>query len=186
MSLRQKIAVRVRQAQWALTAAPLDAAAWHEIAALLTPAELALFQRFSAAEQRHALRVLRRVQASGPPNSALYKAALLHDIGKTRRPLSVLDRILVVLGMTLLRPWAARLGRDPARTSPLHAPFVLREWHPVWGAALAAAAQAEPQLVALIRYHQTPPADLPVGDKLPTVAVDRALLARLQAADDMG
>ena len=81
-----------------LTAAPLAATEVREIGETLLPAEMQLFSRFSTADQRHALVVLRRFDtiATGAPTAAR-RAALLHDIGKIEVPLGTLARVLATL-----------------------------------------------------------------------------------------
>ncbi len=55
--------------------------------AYLSSAQIELFQRMSASEQRHAFAVLRTLQRVGHSDAVLAQAALLHDVGKV--PLSV-------------------------------------------------------------------------------------------------
>jgi hypothetical protein len=136
----------------------------------LSPALLLLFRRMSPSEQAHSFAVLARLQAAGHSNPDLLAAALLHDVGKTRSPLSVWDRVLVVVGDRLFPRLARRWGngqlRGPAR------PFVVAAHHPAWGAELALSAGASPRACDLIRRHQ----ELPCPPD--------PLLAALQQADD--
>ena len=153
---------------------PLSAAERAEVAALLTPPLLALFNGYTAADQRHGLRVARALRAAGHTHPDLQVAALLHDVGKTRVRLTVFDRSLIVIAQRL---WPARVvawgGGEPRGW---RRPFVVRSRHPEWGAAMAAAAGASAGALALIRWHQDdPPA---------AVDVDAARLAALRLADD--
>jgi putative nucleotidyltransferase with HDIG domain len=67
-------------------------------AAVLTPAELALWLRFGAADQRHALAVAARLVAAHPDASRdEVAAALLHDIGKIDTGLGTGGRVLATV-----------------------------------------------------------------------------------------
>jgi putative nucleotidyltransferase with HDIG domain len=101
-------------------------------------------------------------------------AALLHDIGKTRYPLSVWDRILIVVGGALFPGRASAWGNGSL--DGWRRPFVVRAHHPAWGAEMAAAAGSRGRVVELIRRHQ----DELVQER----EDDDRLLARLQWADD--
>jgi putative nucleotidyltransferase with HDIG domain len=108
-----------------------------------------LFLSMSARDQRHALRVLRRLRLEpGAAEPLLTQAALLHDVGKSRSPLGIPGRSLVVLaaasgatGVLLRVPW---LGRRVAA--------YLR--HPASGAEMLRAAGAEAALVEIVAEHQ--------------------------------
>ncbi|MCC7358585.1 MAG: HD domain-containing protein [Anaerolineales bacterium] len=158
-----------------LRPAPLSAADRAEVRQALPPALSALFERLAAGEQAHSLTVLRavlRAAPAAPPE--LRQAALLHDVGKSRAPLTLLDRVLVVAVTTLWPGRAAAWGQGAP--IGLRRPFVTAARHPAWGAELAAQAGAPPLTVALIRRHQTPvSAPLTPEDEW---------LAVLQSADD--
>lgn len=157
-----------------LTAKPLPADARAEIAAILTPPEEALFRRFTVADQWHSYRVLRMLHDAGYNHPDLLVAALLHDIGKTRCPLSAWDRTVIVIGGALFPAQAEEWGHGPL--VGWRRPFVVRECHPAWGAELANEAGCRPVVVDLIRRHQ----DRLVNEK----SENDRLLAYLQWADD--
>lgn len=155
---------------------PLSAAERAEVAALLGPRLAALFDRMAPGEQAHSLQVLRRVQAGGGDLPVgLLQAALLHDVGKTLAPMSLAGRVAVVLAGKFLADLSQRWGQGAP--AGWRRPFVTAAQHAAWGAALCAAAGAEPLVVALVRRHQ---------DKLSAApaALEDAWLRRLQAADD--
>ncbi len=156
-------------------AKPLTTAAWAEVTAVLTPAELQLFRRFPVNDQWHSVRVLRLVQASGGTEPALWKAALLHDVGKTQVRLTAWDRVVIVVGGAFWPGKTAVWGNGEARG--WQRPFVAKAQHPAWGAAMAETAGCDPLTVILIRRHQDNLADI-------TEPELKELLRILQWADD--
>jgi putative nucleotidyltransferase with HDIG domain len=164
---------RLRQLWSNLTAGPLSEAARREVDAALSPAEQALFDRFSFADQWHSYHVLCDLRRAGYNDAGLWAAALLHDVGKTRYPLTAGDRTLIVVGAVLFPERARRWGQGAAES--WRRPFVVRAQHPAWGAEMAAAAGSDPVVVELICRHQDKP---PVEDEL------AGLLRALQWADD--
>jgi len=136
----------------------------------LLPAQIVLFRRMQPYEQAHAYQVLQRLKAAGQADPDLLAAALLHDVGKVLDPLSLPDRVLIVLGRHFFGQKAMRWRDEtPGR---LRHPFVVAVRHPGWGADLAEQAGASPRTVDLIRRHQ----DIP--------CIEDPLLAALQSADD--
>jgi hypothetical protein len=125
-------------------------------------------------EQTHAHQMLERLRAAGQTDPDLLAAALLHDVGKVLVPLSLPDRVIIVLGKRFFRERARRWSEGtPSR---LRRPFVVAAHHPEWGADLAEQAGASPRTIELIRHHQ----DIPSSDD----PLDDPLLVALQAADD--
>lgn len=154
---------------------PLPPSAWDEIAAVLTPAEMVLFRRYTVSDQTHCYRVMVMLRDSGESDPILLAAALLHDIGKTRVRLSIWDRVLVVVGPVLLASRVAAWGEG----EPLgwRKAFVVKAQHAAWGAEMARIVHSHPDVVALIGRHQD---NVPVQ----ATAVEDDLLRRLQWADD--
>jgi hypothetical protein len=136
----------------------------------LTPLQINLFRRMQASEQVHAYRVLEHLKAGGQSDPNLLAAALLHDAGKTLYPLTILDRVIVVLGSHFFRKGAARWSAGSP--TGLCRPFVVAAQHPAWGADLAIQAGASPRTVELIRRHHDPHSS------------DDPMLSAFQAADD--
>jgi hypothetical protein len=120
-------------------------------------------------EQAHSLRVLERLQRAGESDPDLMRAALLHDAGKVRSPLSLPDRALIVLGKRFLPGRVKRWGEGEARG--IQRAFVVAAQHPAWGAEMAAQAGATARTCDLIRRHQEE-------------AGEDRLLRALQEADD--
>jgi hypothetical protein len=145
------------------------------IQSYLSPTQIVLFRRMHPSEQSHAFHVFNRLKESGQDNPDLLTAALLHDIGKILSPLSIWERVEIVLGQHFF-PKAAKQWSGGKPLGPRH-PFVVAEHHPAWGASLAAQTGASAQAVALINRHHEALAELPAS------ATDR-LLEALQHADD--
>lgn len=168
------ISYRLRQLRANLSADPLTDEARREVTELLSPAEQALFFRFTYPDQWHSVRVLRCLRDAGYNHPDLLVASLLHDIGKVRSPLSVWDRTVIVVGGAFFPTRAGEWGRG--EPDSWRRPFVARARHPEWGAEMAAAAGSRPAVVELIRRHQ---------DKLGDIDDESdQLLAYLQWADD--
>jgi len=169
----ERAAHRLRQGLHALTAfaRPLDEA---EAAAVLPLPLLGLFRRMRRSEQQHSLRVLRVLQAQGHTHPDLLAAALLHDVGKSRYPLTIFGRVMVVLARAAWPRQAAVWGAGEPRG--WRRPFVIAQQHPIWSAEDVAAAGASPLVAALVRRHQ---------EQLDAAArsEEDRLLALLQAAD---
>ncbi len=136
----------------------------------LSPSQIVLFRRMDVSEQAHALKVFERLKATDQTDEDLLAAALLHDVGKVLFPLSLLDRVVIVLGKRLFRRRAMRWSEGTPEK--FHRPFVVAAHHPQWGADLAEKAGASPRTVDLIRFHQEASIN---GDPL---------LLALQSADD--
>ncbi|MBN1669290.1 MAG: HD domain-containing protein [Anaerolineales bacterium] len=142
---------------------------------LLSPAQLELFRRLQPAEQVHALRVFQAIQTESEAPVDLLRAALLHDVGKSRVPLQIWERVLIVL----LRRFVPQRARAWGQGVPAgwRRALVVAEQHPAWGAELAAQVGCSQLTVELIRRHQQP---TPTG----LSPAQARLLARLQVADN--
>lgn len=149
------IAYRVRQFWLALTAAP-NPADLQEVRSVLPPALMALFLRMQPGEQIHSLIVYRQLARQAQADENLLTAALLHDVGKSRCPLRVWERALVVAAQKLVPRRVKAWGASPEPVTGWRRPFVVAEQHPAWGAQMAQAAGAHPLVAALIHRHQDP------------------------------
>jgi hypothetical protein len=139
----------------------------------LPPALRRLYRAMSRAEQSHSLAVLRALLRQGHRDPDLLAAALLHDVGKTRAPLHLSDRVLVVLAQRLA-PAAAQTWSNGAPRG-WRRPFVVAAQHADWGGDMLEEAGASARLVAMVRLHHAP--------RPPAGAEADCLLAALQAAD---
>ena len=142
----------------------------------LTLCELAAFRGLSRAEQLHSLNVLRAVLDAEPKAPrALKAAALLHDIGKSRRRLAIWQKTLAVLALACAPGLAERLGHDDS-SSAWRIPFIVQRHHPKWGGEILRACGADADVIWLVENHQ---AEADVHRAHPGYA----RLRRLQAAD---
>lgn len=171
----RRVYYRVWQFWHSLGSQRLSDDQWAEIGEVLDEAELDLFARQTASNQRHGYRVLKTLKTAGQSDLALLKAALLHDVGKTRARSFWWDRPLVVLFMALkpdlVRRWATGQTRGWSR------PFSVKIKHPDWGAEDAGRAGSPALTVNLIRRHQEPLPDTVIGR-------EERLLRLLTWADD--
>ena len=169
-----RLAYRSRQF-WQALFGPRTQVEVAEILPYLSLSQVVLFKRMQAAEQAHALRVFARLKAAGQNDRDLLVAALLHDVGKVLVPMTLLERVVIVLAKRIsprvLDSWGV------GRPRGLRRPFVIAAQHAGWGADLAARAGASSGAVDLIRRHQDP------TDPSPASRTGR-LLAALQQADD--
>jgi len=151
-----------------------------EVRRILTPAQMELFRQMQAGEQAHSLEVFKRLEEQGETDADLQAAALLHDAGKVRFPLTIWERTWIVLVKNLFpgrfRVWGSASGKLDVLPWWQRACAVAVQ-HPAWGAELAQAAGCSAKTVALIRRHQEQNLRHPQSDE------DRLLL-KLQAVDD--
>ena len=141
----------------------------------LTKAEYLLFLKMSRAERQHHLRVLNFLLKADHNHPSLLKAALLHDVGKTRFRFTLPERVLVVIVKTLspqkFEQWSQSAPQGWKR------PFVISACHPVWSAEMGAAEGLDELALDLITRHQSPVPDPPQTE------ADQ-LLILLQTADN--
>jgi hypothetical protein len=131
---------------------PLGDDDWKVVESILSPAELALFRDLPTQDQNHSIRVLEGIQALGEDAPDLLKAALLHDLGKLKYPLSRWERVVAVL-ITGLFPNKVKYWGEGEPVG-LKRPLVVIRKHPDWGADLAEKAGSDPRTVWLIRHHE--------------------------------
>lgn len=93
---------RTRQFLLALRVEPLTEDELAPATAVLNSKQMNLFTRLQPSEQLHAIRVLETLIGQGETHPDLLIAALLHDVGKSRVPLQLWERIFIVLGKKFL------------------------------------------------------------------------------------
>ncbi len=135
-------------------APPLTAKERLEVARWLPAAALLLFQSMSRADQQHALRVCRGLQARGCTDEDMLAAALLHDVGKAGGRVPFWTRPVIVLSKRCAPRLLARLAVYPHAGQPRWRQSLgYAWWHAEFGAEMAAEAGLS-QLAALyIRTH---------------------------------
>jgi hypothetical protein len=169
-----RILYRSRQFWQALNASPAP----EELAlarTILSPSLMSIFNQMHPSEQTHSLRITRRLIDQRETHPDLLAAALLHDSGKIHHPLRVWERVLIVMGKTVLPAQAKQWGSGGPKG--WKRAFAVAEQHSEWGAQMAAQEGASPLVVALIRRHQLP-TDHPAED------LEDQLLLLLQRLDD--
>jgi hypothetical protein len=140
-------------------ATPLSDQECQEVASHLDAAALYLFESLSPADQRHSLRVCRRLQMRGQTSADILAAALLHDIGKASGRVPFWTRPAIVIGKRCAPRLLARLTVYPVKRTDL--PHWRRAlsyawWHAEVGADLAMAAGLSERAVHYIRMHHRP------------------------------
>jgi putative nucleotidyltransferase with HDIG domain len=150
---------RVKQFFAALTAkiSPEDT---EFIARHLKVEEAVLFWGMNISDQRHALNVAYTAIdiASGRADidkTALFKAALLHDVGRTKGDLSIIDKVIAVL-LDKYAPLKAhewgRFGRGGKLDNIRHALFIYYN-HPAISASLLKDLDVCDKVVNLVLRH---------------------------------
>lgn len=142
---------RARQTWQVLTEKPVPTDL-EEVQSFLSPEQFAVFQQLHPSEKSHSIAVFRELQHRGIQNHDLLAAALLHDIGKTRFPLHIWERIIIVLA----EAWFPSAVKSWGESEPQgwKRPFVVSRYHPGWGAEMARATGASQLTVNLIDRHQ--------------------------------
>ncbi len=148
------ILYRVRQFWQAITIKELPQTAVSQINTHLSPAEQGIFYQLPISDQWHSYQVMNTIQ-SQTDDPIMLTAALLHDVGKAKSPLSVWDRSFIVMMERLMPKKTAVWGDDGVGWKR---PFSVKAHHPDWGAKMAAATDSDPAVIDLIRRHQSPPA----------------------------
>lgn len=125
--------------------------AWAE--RFLAPTERPLYRAMDPRERDHHVRVARSLLARHPDApTVLVRAALLHDVGKMRRPYRVVERVLVHL-VRGDQPEAhpEKHGWDGARQVAAH--------HAAYGATMIRDVGGDPRVADLVARHERPAGD---------------------------
>ncbi len=160
---------------WRLITKQISPEALAEVRSWLPPPLFEVFRTMSPAEQYHAYCARQTLVAQGHTHPALLTAALLHDVGKSKMPLAVWEKVAIVLGFKLARERAAAWGSPLDDGAWWKRPFVVAMQHPAWGAEMVSAAGGSPLTVTLIYRHQ---------DKITPADELYDLLSALQSADN--
>lgn len=144
----------------------------------LTDDLLAAFKQMKRSEQLHSIRVLKAVLDQEPTTPHdLAVAALMHDSGKARYPLSVYGKTAAHLARKLLPPLYHYGSEHDPRYARWARPFIVAKYHPLWSADILRRCYASERAVWLVEHHQ----EVVAGWMEHPYA---GLLWRLQRADD--
>jgi hypothetical protein len=146
-----RIFYRARQF-WHTLTGKLSHRNWEEVRSALAPDLLALFTEMSDPEQTHGFRVYRRLKVEGYQDPDLLAAALLHDVGKNRSPLTVWERVWIVIASPIFSQ-SSKPNTSPAQGEDRN-PMTVAKRHPAWGAEMALQRGASSITAWLIRNHE--------------------------------
>lgn len=121
-----------------------------ELAAWLSPAQLALFDAMHVADRRHGLDVVAALRTDGVGEQDVLLAGLLHDAGKGQAGL--IARVVHSLGQA----YGPRIGRLARRMPGLGPTLDRLRDHPELSARLAAGAGCTIRTCELIRWQDDP------------------------------
>lgn len=156
-----KITKRTRQFLRALTAKmkPADHALVH---CWLDKTEELLFYDMDVAIQLHSINVARTLEkllaGETVDKSLLFRAALLHDIGKVKGQFTVLDRVWYVLVRKVSRRLVRKIAKKGSSSwlGKLRNAFYIHIYHGELGAQLVLREGLCGELADLIRHHHDP------------------------------
>jgi hypothetical protein len=175
-----RVLYRAKQFWLTLTATP-DPDAIGMARALLSSQQMSLFARMHPAERAHGLTLYQKLSSQGETHPDLLVAALLHDVGKSRSPVQLWERVIIVLAKAIYPQGVKRWGHNWQCSQPptggWRHPFVVSECHPAWGADMAHRAGVSPLAEALIRRHQETIIKAPES-------LEDILLLKLQTVDE--
>jgi len=129
---------------------------------------LALFQRQTLTEQRHALDVAQDIEKQKESIACafgeaqyqnLLQAALLHDCGKSLFKLHLWQRIFIVIIGYLPSQWQQILQKQ---SNIFGKTLLVYIQHPVWGKHFASQAGVNDQILNLIEKHHFPNSPLEI------------------------
>lgn len=136
---------------------PVTVKSRENLDSLLSEGQLRLFEKLPAEYQDHSYRVMMRLRDSGEDRQDLLVAAILHDVGKIRTPVTVWERSLAVLMEKWMPGKLERYSKGPP--NGWRRAVVVKAQHPIWGAELAREAGCTALTVSLIKRHHECVAD---------------------------
>ena len=145
---------------------------------VLSPELYVHFSQMQKSEQTHSIQICKDLKSNGEENKDLLTAALMHDVGKNRYPLSLSQRVLIVICSKIFPKKVDKWGTRELKG--WNKPFVVAKQHPVWGAEIAQNAGASETVVNLIRKHQEKDIG---GDASQDSSKEDLLLIKLQELD---
>jgi putative nucleotidyltransferase with HDIG domain len=152
---------------------------WSLVTRWLSPVERSLFSMMQRPDQLHCTRVARWLLDRGETNTQLIKAALLHDVGKSRCYIGVQHRTLYVLLGWLFRIFPPLFAGPPGENR-WWMPYYVIANHSRIGASMLAQSGCEERVWRLVELHQQDPQLIGHLNDGPWI---RSALERLRLAD---
>lgn len=155
----------------------LDAVQMDRVKQVLNPDQVGLFIQLQNSEQIHAFKIFEEIDKLGITNTDHLKIALLHDIGKIVHPLSIFERVMIVVWKKIYPH-----GMDNLKESDLKGwkrGLVIAKKHPAWGADLVSNTSVSENFVDIIRYHHSDEIDEQLNSE------SRKFLSVLKSIDDV-
>ena len=152
---------------------------WSLVMAWLSPAERSLFSKMQRPDQLHCVRVARWLLAEGEVDSSIIKAALLHDVGKSRCRIGIAHRTLYVIMGRIFRSFPPLFSSPPGEYR-WWLPYYVIANHPRIGASILAQAGCDERVWRLVELHQENPQEVGFVSDAQWV---RQALTRLRRAD---
>ena len=144
---------------------------------ILDPDQFGLFMQLHKSEQIHAFLIFEEIEKLEVANTDHLKIALLHDIGKIVHPLSIYEKVMIVVWKKIYPQ-----GIDDLKESDLKGwkrGLVIAKKHPEWGADLISNTSVSKDVVDIIRYHHTDEVDEQLNSK------SKKFLSVLKSFDDI-
>lgn len=154
-----RILYRVRQF-WRMAYVKNDPGELELVQKVLSPKQMELFIQLQPGEKNHASMMFHTLVEQNVTQPDLLVAALLHDVGKLRYRLNLLQRAMVVLARAATprkaRQWGSLGTKEWDGSHDWRMPFIVAEQHAEWGANLAHEAGVSSLTETLIREHHHP------------------------------
>jgi hypothetical protein len=124
---------------------------------VLSKAEFGVYSNMDARDREHAVRVTKKLLVLYPDSSLmLQRATLLHDCGKSVRPYSVFERVLVGLLYDAQPSNAWILDFKAKKLSAAE----VKKYHPQIGSSLILEAGGDARVAEIVASHHNPGTDL--------------------------
>lgn len=117
------------------------------ITTVLTPEEKHIFNKLQASDAKHAVKIAIYLAKKHPTDDILKRAALLHDIGKSERSLSLIEKCITVVLDKLFPIFAHELAKQNNSIMDIYYN------HAAKGALIAQRLNLDAEIIFLIKNH---------------------------------